>query len=136
MRDVFLVVDSESIMSYSKPVNDAVKPVGDRGGYVLAIDAHYNPGVVDPRAFEYPGYEGQVHILSNLLWCDVYALLTSAEQKLNFFWPLAMGHPMKVYVGQTIALQHTVWEEEHQMRHMLTGGFFNFLKKKEEEGAL
>jgi hypothetical protein len=134
--DVFLVINTESIMSYTKPVDNIVKPAGDRGGYVLAIEANFNPNTTDPRAFEYPGYIGQVHILGSLLWHDFYALLASRAQELKHFWPFAMGHPMKVYVGPTVASQNYAWEQEHQMRQAMTTGFFQFLKKKEDEGTL
>jgi hypothetical protein len=123
-------------MSYSKKTHDEIKPAGDRGGYVLAIDARFNPSAIDPREFESPGYKGQVQILGSLLWHDVYALLISGAQELKHLWPSAMGHPMKVYVGPTIALQHNAWEEEHQMKQVLSNGFFEFLRKKEEEGSL
>jgi hypothetical protein len=136
LRDIFLVIDSETVMSYTKPANNAAKPAKDRGGYLLAIDAQFNPHIADPRAFESPGYQGQVHVLGSLLWYDVYALLVGRTQDLKDLWPLAMGHPMKVYVGPTVALQHAAWEEEHQIKNMLNAGFFDFLRKKEQEGTL
>jgi hypothetical protein len=134
-NDVFLVVNGESVQSYSKENKDTVRPFGDRGGYVLAVDAAFNPHVPDPRAFEHPGYKGQMHILSPLIFPDLYPLLTSGMQGLKDFWPLAAGHPLQVYVGPTVGVQHDLWEEGHQMKTMLTGGFFDFWRKKEQEGT-
>jgi hypothetical protein len=122
-------------MSHTKPANNTAKPAGDRGGYVLAIDAKFNPHAPDPRAHERPGYQGQLHVLSSLLWHDFYALLVAGAQDVKHFWPLAMGHPMKVYVGPTVAQQHTAWEQEYEMGSVLKTGFFEFLRKKEQEGT-
>ncbi|KAF5856440.1 hypothetical protein ETB97_007332 [Aspergillus alliaceus] len=77
---VFLVVDDASVASYmSNSYSAATKfvPHGDFAGFVLAIDANYDPEEGTERPDESPGYYGQMRILGNLICVDLYAMLLS-----------------------------------------------------------
>ncbi|KAE8385104.1 hypothetical protein BDV23DRAFT_188585 [Aspergillus alliaceus] len=77
---VFLVVDDASVASYmSNSYSAATKfvPPGDFAGFVLAIDANYDPEEGIERPDESPGYYGQMRILGNLICVDLYAMLLS-----------------------------------------------------------
>lgn len=54
------------------------------------------------RPEESPGYTGSMRILTRLVWSELLALTFTSPQRLGDLWPLAMGHPEKVYVGQTV----------------------------------
>jgi hypothetical protein len=109
---VFLVADKATIESYLYPLTstsaDSLSP-GDFGGFVLAVDADFDPAEENPHSSESPGYSGEVRILTSLLWDDLGAMNAMQSQDLSDMWPLAMNHPFKVYVGHVVKAQREAW---------------------------
>ena len=108
---VFLVVDEQSVKSYlSIPRNLAEQEhPGENTGFVVAIDAHYDPEEPDDRADESPGYYGVLRILGSLVWSDLYAMMTAQNMAPRDHWPLAMIHPQQVYIGPVSLEQRRRW---------------------------
>ncbi|KAL6897607.1 hypothetical protein GGI43DRAFT_97691 [Trichoderma evansii] len=91
--DILLAADKGVIDSY-------LHPTPEQGGFVMAIDADFDPNEpADERSEESPGYSGVVRVLGSLLWDDLGALVLSQTQHLFELWPLAMNHPQNVYEG-------------------------------------
>ncbi|KAM0545760.1 hypothetical protein ACHAPJ_011184 [Fusarium lateritium] len=90
---VFLVVDEATITSYLKPTKDAEK-------FVLAVDVNYE--ATDGKNDESPGYQGQLRILSSLLWDELGALLIRQGAFLDNLWPMAMSDPESIYRGPKV----------------------------------
>ncbi|PTB69334.1 hypothetical protein BBK36DRAFT_1165614 [Trichoderma citrinoviride] len=91
--DIVLAADKGVIDSY-------LQPTPQQKGFVMAIDAYYDPNEVDgDRAAESPGYTGVVRVLGSLLWDDLGPLVFMQTQHLFELWPLAMRHPLGVYEG-------------------------------------
>ncbi|KAL7823647.1 hypothetical protein V8C26DRAFT_418003 [Trichoderma gracile] len=91
--DILLAADKGVIDSY-------LQPTPQQDGFVMAIDADYDPNEIDgERADESPGYKGVVRVLGSLLWDDLGPLVFMQTQHLFELWPLAMKHPLGVYEG-------------------------------------
>jgi len=119
--DVFLVADQESTNSYLKPLSESFPP-GETGGYILAVDATYDPNDTDrERPEESPGYDGTLRILGSVLWDDVSALRALQTQFLEDLWPLAMHHPLGVYTGAVTQVQKTEWVRLREIRKWFYG---------------
>ncbi|PTU19924.1 hypothetical protein P175DRAFT_0532881 [Aspergillus ochraceoroseus IBT 24754] len=58
--NVFLVIDGWSVASY---------------GHVMAVDASFDPDIPNDRAEESPGFDGQMCIMGNLIWSELYPML-------------------------------------------------------------
>jgi hypothetical protein len=84
-------------------------PHGDFGGFVLAVDPDFDPEEENTHSEESPGYSGEVRILASLLWDDLGAMNMMQTQGLFDIWPLAMKHPLKVYVGPVVKAQQEAW---------------------------
>ncbi|KKZ60571.1 hypothetical protein EMCG_04748 [[Emmonsia] crescens] len=97
---IILILDSASLASYSKPTTSDTDDTDDH--YLLAVESEYDPAKGIMRPEESPGYTGSMRILTRLVWSELLALTFSSPQRLGDLWPLAMGHPEKVYVGQTV----------------------------------
>ncbi|GAB1209722.1 hypothetical protein APSETT445_008503 [Aspergillus pseudonomiae] len=107
-NSTFLVIDDACVASYMGDSYSAATefiPSGDHSGFVLAVDAQYDPKEGIERPDESPGYYGQMRILGNLIWGDLYAMLSSQSALLEDLWPLAINHPNGVYTGPTVPMQ-------------------------------
>jgi hypothetical protein len=129
--EVFLAIDAPSIDSYtsSSPGADSSDP-GENTGFVIAVDASFDPDEPNEHADESPGFTGELRILGSLVWSDLYAMLAAQTQGPAELWPLAMNHPRQVYVGPTVPEQIQRWNELNSLRSMMLGGFMQFLKDK------
>ncbi|KAM0264301.1 hypothetical protein ACHAQJ_000791 [Trichoderma viride] len=97
--DIILAADKDVIDSY-------LHPTPQQGGFVIAIDADYDPNEADgERSDESPGYSGVVRVLGSLLWDDVGAVVFTQTQHLFELWPLAMNRPETVYEGPISEIQ-------------------------------
>lgn len=92
---------------------------GDFTGFVLAVDADYDPKEGPGRPDESPGSCGQMRVLGSLIWTELYAMHTSQNALLEDLWPLAIDHPNYVYVGPTVPLQVRSWQVQNRMRNTL-----------------
>lgn len=91
--DILLGADKGVIDSY-------LRPTPEQGGFIMAIDADFDPNEPDDeRSEESPGYSGVVRVLGSILWDDLGALVKTQTQHLFDVWPLAMNHPDSVYQG-------------------------------------
>ncbi|OJD18024.1 hypothetical protein AJ78_01916 [Emergomyces pasteurianus Ep9510] len=106
-ENTILIVDSASLASYSKPSTDDTDDTDDK--HLLAVHAQYDPAEGIERPEESPGYIGSMRILTRLVWSELFALTYNQAQWLEDLWPLAMGHPEKVYVGQTVIELQRRW---------------------------
>ncbi|KNG89476.1 hypothetical protein ANOM_002278 [Aspergillus nomiae NRRL 13137] len=121
-NSTFLVIDDACVASYMGDSYSAATefiPSGDHSGFVLAVDAHYDPKEGIERPDESPGYYGQMRILGNLIWGDLYAMLSSQSALLEDLWPLAINHPNGVYTGPTVPMQVKCWKVQNGMRSTL-----------------
>ncbi|KAL2870578.1 uncharacterized protein BJX67DRAFT_377932 [Aspergillus lucknowensis] len=129
---VFLAIDAPCYASYTGKTYTAattrIMP-GDHGGFLLAVDTKYEPKESDP---EKPEYYGQVRILGNLLWGDLYALQYSQAAALKDLWPLALDHPNQVYVGPVVLLQLQEWRRSNRTRGVLVRRVADYAKAKVE----
>ncbi|KAK3690300.1 hypothetical protein B0T22DRAFT_404771 [Podospora appendiculata] len=116
-RKVILVADKASINSYLSPLLESFPP-GDSGGFILAVDPVYDPAEPEP-ADECPGYEGSLRILTSLLWDDVGAQVVLDVMWLADFSPLAIHHPLNVYVGPVVSVKKNAWTAVDQLRRIL-----------------
>jgi hypothetical protein len=109
---VFLVVDHSSYASYTygSPFSSALLS-GDTGGFVTVVDADFDPNDRGDHAEESPHYPGQLRVLGNLVYPDVYAMLAAQTQGTEELWPLAMNHPELVYTGPTVKAQVERWKQ-------------------------
>ncbi|RJE23600.1 hypothetical protein PHISCL_04056 [Aspergillus sclerotialis] len=95
-------------------------------GYVLAVDANFdNSSTVSENAdgmdngdtqgesFKYPG---GMHIQDNLVWRELYSMLTLQSVKLEDFWLQVREHSKKVYTGPTVRSQITPCKEYNALR--------------------
>ncbi|KAG5292464.1 hypothetical protein I7I48_04569 [Histoplasma ohiense] len=98
-QDAILILDSASLASYSKPTTDDIDDSEDH--HLLVVDPKYDPDEGIERPEESPGYAGSMRILTRLVWSELFALTYNNVMWLEDMWPLAMGHPEQVYVGQT-----------------------------------
>jgi hypothetical protein len=127
----FLVADEASIKSYIHPFPES-SPPGDLCGFILWIDANLDPNEERKRADESPGYDGTLRILGSLLWEDFAALMVTQTQYDEDLWPLAMHHPLSVYVGPVVKVQRKVWSELENARAALFSAFKKW--QREHEG--
>ncbi|KAJ5382571.1 hypothetical protein N7517_000482 [Penicillium concentricum] len=131
----FLVIDSASFASYTtnsySPANSQLNP-GDFTGFLLAIDATFDPKKGIERPDESPGYNGQMRILGSLVWSDLYSLHAAQTFLVEDYWPLASEHPNMVYVGPTVPWQRFIWQNHSEMRWNLIRAVIDHLKRNPE----
>ncbi|KAE8138190.1 hypothetical protein BDV38DRAFT_292376 [Aspergillus pseudotamarii] len=131
--NTFLVIDDACVASYMGNSYSAATefiPSGDHLGFVLAVDAHYDPKEGIERPDESPGYHGQMRILGNLIWGDLYAMLSSQSALLEDLWPLAINHPNGVYTGPTVPMQAKCWKIQNRMRFTLIHKLVEYAEAK------
>lgn len=118
--DNFLVADRTSMDSYlnTPPPPDAfIGAAGDFGGFILAVEADFSlEDFQQGRPDESPGFDGTMRVLGSLLWDDVSAMLVMQNQILEDLWPLAIHHPLQVYVGPVTDVQRKAWKDFGVMR--------------------
>lgn len=155
----FLLVDPWTVASYTNKdaVPLATEPgnlPGDFQPHVLAVDADFKPRATpetekkdesaksksetDADADKQsppPEYQGQVRIQGNLVWSELYPLLSSKAAELERLWPLAREHPEKVYTGLTVPSQVAPWKEHNSLKRFMADGFTDFLKNKDPKAA-
>ncbi|KAL3460884.1 hypothetical protein BJX64DRAFT_174006 [Aspergillus heterothallicus] len=134
-KRAFLAIDAPSYASYTgntyAAATDLVLP-GDHTGFVLAIDGEYEEKGGPDRPDECPGYQGHMRVLGNLVWGDLYAMLSSQCAIIEDIWPLAVEHPNQVYVGPTIPLQIKGWRIQNGIRGMLMRTMADYATAKVE----
>ncbi|OQE25659.1 hypothetical protein PENFLA_c008G10272 [Penicillium flavigenum] len=143
---VFLLVDHMGVGSY---IDDKFHPSkadtgllnGDFQGHVLAVDPDFDSSASanesadsmaneDPQdeGFEYPG---QMRILGNLVWSELYPMVMLQSVGLENLCLQAREHPTKVYTGPTVPSQVEPWREMNAIKTHMMDGFVEFLKKKD-----
>lgn len=130
---MFLAVDDISFASYTTndyAVATALPLRGDFTGFVLAVDANYDPKEPRDRADESPGYHGQMRILGSLVWGDLFSVLSSQSALLEDLWPLALDHPNQVYTGPTVPLTISDWRIQNGLRNLLLRQTVDYVKAK------
>lgn len=132
----FVVVDSWSYASYKTPPQPATEypPFGDNGGFVLMVEATFDPNDPEAHLDEAPGYKGQLRVLGNLLWSDVYSQTMYGSDCIQSLSPLALLHPSRVYTGTVVESQLRSWEQGRALRAAMLPAFFQFVKEKQQEG--
>jgi hypothetical protein len=105
-----------------------VKPAGDFGGFVTAVEANFDPNNPGEHAEESPGFTGHMRVLGSLVWSDLYALGASQTAYPEDLWPLAMKHPWQVYVGPSVDLQRKMWKEVANMQCDAVKGFIQVVQ--------
>ncbi|KAH5133432.1 hypothetical protein HBI56_047090 [Parastagonospora nodorum] len=131
----FLVIDAQSYSSYAHPEPEIERPpvpfgpcFGDKGGFVRLVDTiEYPAGMLDAMS---PGYQGELKVLSSLVFTEVYPLLATFALRPTSLWPLARLHPREVYVGNTIDSQEAWWEFCRIDTVAMMDGIFADLRKK------
>lgn len=114
MQNIILAIDAASYASYT---TDIYRPTsrrlnhGDFTGFVVAVDLEFNTDLGLERPDESPGYTGEMRVLGNLVWCDLFAQMVSQSVGLKDLWPLAFDHPNQVYIGPTVPLEVAAWRE-------------------------
>lgn len=105
-------MDFSSYASYTfgSPFSSTLLP-GDTGGFVTAVDVEFDPNDRGGHAEESPHYPGQLRVLGNLVYPDLYAMLAAQTQGPEELWPLAMNHPELVYTGPTVKAQVDQWKK-------------------------
>lgn len=114
---------------------------GDFQGHVLAVDANFDGSATKNESAEADAeegsqdqsleYQGQMRILGNLVWSELYPMLTLQAEDLGSLWPQAREHPMKVYTGPTVPSQVEQWKEINAMKGYMMNSFTEFLQKKD-----
>lgn len=143
----FLLIDHFGVGSYTDKnlratyINDKGLLAGDFQGYVLAVDTTFDDstttnetadGTATPDS-EDEGlkYQGQMRILGNLVWSELFPLKMLQSVPLENFWPQAREHPNKVYTGSTVPSQVEPWKERNAMKTVMMDDFVEFLKGKD-----
>ncbi|KAK8015611.1 hypothetical protein PG991_008499 [Apiospora marii] len=102
--------DLKSVCGFiPEPCPPGEPPQGNVGPFIYAVDALFDPNDPTFRSEESPFFEGKVRVLGSLVWDDVGALLLTQTQGLAELWPLAMEHPLELYVGPTVEVQTNAW---------------------------
>lgn len=130
---VFLAIDDTSVASYMGNTYSAATDLvnaGDFTGFVLAVDARYDPKEGSSRPEESPGYHGQMRILGSLVWADLYAQHAAQNATLEDLWPLAIHHPSQVYVGPIVPLQVLAWKVQNGIRNAMSREMVEYVKRK------
>lgn len=130
---VFLVVDEPSVASYtSSSYSSALLTArdGDFAGFVLAVDAEWDPVEGPDRPDESPGYHGQMRILGSLVWGDLFAMYASQSALLEDLWPLALDHPNTVYVGPVVPDEIKDWRLQNGLRNVCLQAVADYAHKK------
>ncbi|RAH86811.1 hypothetical protein BO86DRAFT_394606 [Aspergillus japonicus CBS 114.51] len=107
----FLMLDPWSASSYIRTDQDRLPR--DFRPHLLAVDAEFAPSLI-PEAVS-PGYTGQMRILGNLVWSELYAMSMMQSAQLWDLWPLAAEHPQKVYTGAVVPSQIQEWREQNRL---------------------
>jgi hypothetical protein len=128
-KTIFLAIDTTSVGSYIQS-NPEIVPAGDMGGYVLAVDADFDPKSPSHKEYVSPGYNGIVRVLGSLLWSDLFAFTSQQVQSLEELWPLAMNHPNRVYVGPVVKAQEEGWEHIRTYRADILEGFYKYVQER------
>ncbi|RAH47397.1 uncharacterized protein BO95DRAFT_513093 [Aspergillus brunneoviolaceus CBS 621.78] len=130
----FLMLDPWSASSYMQKDQD--KLPRDFRPHILAIDADFTPSSVpDERKAKSPGYTGQMRILGNLVWSELYALSVMQPTELIDLWLLAMEHPQKVYTGAVVPSQIQEWREQNVLQDAMIDSYERLLQKKDPKAA-
>lgn len=119
------------------PTKDEVLLKGDFQGHVLAIDADFEaPAPTDASKEADPTkYTGQMRVLGNLVWSEIYPMLMLQSANLETLNMRARDHPMKVYTGPTVPSQVAPWKERIAMNGAMMDSFVDYLKEKNPELA-
>ncbi|CAI7647597.1 unnamed protein product [Penicillium crustosum] len=143
---VFLLLDNMGGASYidEEPRASSTKDLGflkgDFQGHVLAVDADFDdsaPGsesagdIADEDSqYEVFKYPGRMRILGNLVWSELYPMLTLQSVVLQNFWLQTGAHPKKVYTGPTVPSQVEPWKKQHVLKTLMMNSFVEFLEEK------
>lgn len=100
-KNVCLAVTDMSVRSFQ---NDKDVP-----SFVHAVDPAFVPTKPDEDSV---GYTGDVRIVDQLIWTDLYALHGNLVcQNLSEFWSLARENPDEVYTGPTTGVRRRIWRK-------------------------
>ncbi|KAF1956792.1 hypothetical protein CC80DRAFT_492288 [Byssothecium circinans] len=134
----FLVIDDQSYDSHmhakSEDPSEGPLPLpfrgsyGDNGPHVRLVDTvEYPQEMLDEL---YPGYNGELKVLSSLVLEELYPLLATYAIRPAGLWPLARLHPQEVFVGHTVNVQEAWWEWNRIEKTSMMTAFWEHLRKK------
>ncbi|KAJ6150085.1 hypothetical protein N7471_001284 [Penicillium samsonianum] len=143
---VFLLIDHMGVGSYTDDAfttsytKDKGLLKGDFQGLVLAVDPDFDESATasesadgtakeDPQEEALP-YQGQMRILGNLVWSELYPMLMLQSVGLQHLWLQARDHPLKVYTGPTVPSQVEPWKERNAIKTHMMDSFVEFLKRR------
>ncbi|KAK7990882.1 hypothetical protein PG990_015162 [Apiospora arundinis] len=133
--DMFLVADEASVSSYLNPAPGTSIPGGDVGPFIKAVDAVFDRHDLAFRSDESPGFDGTLRVLGSLVWDDVGALSLTQTQGLAELWPLAMEHPLEIYVGPVVQKQANAWRTMGKTDRQALKKWIKGVREDEEEKA-
>ena len=130
----FLVIDYMSASSYiddkyfTSCAEDKDLLKGDFQSYVLVVDANFDNRTTADKSPD--GYPGQVRILGNLVWSELFPMVARQSLVLKDLWKEARDHPMKIYTGPTVPSQVAPWKHWNVIKNSMLNGFTKFLAQK------
>ncbi|KAL4990617.1 hypothetical protein BDW68DRAFT_185564 [Aspergillus falconensis] len=140
---IFLMIDDWSSASYKHKPHPALETAetcfpGNSvwRGRLLAVDPDLDPyHAHDGENVSVPAtsYADHMRILGNLVWSELFAMLTMSSAQLEDPWPLAMDNPQKVYTGPTVPSQVREWKSQNAIRIPADDVFAKWLEKKNPE---
>lgn len=144
---IFLLIDHFAVGSYTDEdwratfTKDKGLLAGDFQGYVLAVDATFDDSTTANETADGTAtadsqdegleYQGQMRILGNLVWSELFPMKMLQSVPLENTWPQALEHPNKVYTGPTVPSQVEPWKERNAMKAWMMDNFVEFLKGKD-----
>lgn len=115
------------------PTKDEALLQGDFKGHVLAVDADFEApaSTTDAGKESDPTkYTGQMRVLGNLVWSEVYPMLMLQSANIETLNMRARDHPMKVYTGPTVPSQVVPWNKRNEVKGFMMDSFVDYLKEK------
>lgn len=98
---VCLALDPTCANSFKHPqLPTSVTEMGGFRGHLLAIDANFKSE--DDNHGDVKGYYGQLKLIDQLIWTDLYAMLATQNQFLDHIWKIAEDDPWELYTGVKI----------------------------------
>ena len=129
-------MDKQSYRSYTEPPKEETRPpppygpgFGCNGGHVRLVDATFDELPKEMLDIQSPGYNGQMKVLSTLVFEELYPLLATLSMRPYGLWPVARLHPREVYVGTTDASQEAWWEF-NRIDQVAAMRFFEDMRRK------
>ncbi|KAK6822719.1 hypothetical protein PG987_014264 [Apiospora arundinis] len=129
-------IDGDDVGNTNPSLKDLKSiPGGDVGPFIKAVDAVFDRHDLAFRSDESPGFDGTLRVLGSLVWDDVGALSLTQTQGLAELWPLAMEHPLEIYVGPVVQKQANAWRTMGKTDRQALKKWIKGVREDEEEKA-